>query len=288
MNPHFIFNALNGVQSVMILQGEQMANKYLGIFSKLLRFTIEMTNTEMISLEDELSYLSAYIELQKMRMQSAIVYNVVLDQEIDISNCFLPTMLLQPLIEKAIIHGITPLKTKGVIDLVVRKNEQVLILSVNDNGVGRKESARLKNFRKDGVHKSFANQIMKERIDIFNYLEKSKTDFRMEEFDDKNSEDFERISKEIKCLWVIKISSIKTNKRKKSNSFYYKKISRPLVQQDFESLLFQILQFKLDHRKRQLSEQTEFYLIPESDTSHRVPILKVDSIISIRKTNYGI
>lgn len=112
--------------------------------------------------------------------------------------------------------------------------------------------------------------------------------FIEEEFDDKNSEDFERISKEIKCLWVIKISSIKTNKRKKSNSFYYKKISRPLVQQDFESLLFQILQFKLDHRKRQLSEQTEFYLIPESDTSHRVPILKVDSIISIRKTNYGI
>lgn len=183
MNPHFIFNALNGVQSVMILQGEQMANKYLGIFSKLLRFTIEMTNTEMISLEDELGYLSAYIELQKMRMQSAIEYNVVVDQEIDISNCFLPTMLLQPLIENAIIHGITPLKTKGVIDLVVRKNEQVLILSVNDNGVGRKESARLKNFRKDGVHKSFANQIMKERIDIFNYLEKSKTDFRMEDVD---------------------------------------------------------------------------------------------------------
>jgi len=81
MNPHFIFNALNGLQSVMILQGEQMANKYLGIFSKLLRFTIEMTNTEMISLEDELGYLSAYVELQKMRMQSAIEYNVVVDQK---------------------------------------------------------------------------------------------------------------------------------------------------------------------------------------------------------------
>ena len=53
MNPHFIFNALNGVQSVMMLQGEQMANRYLGVFSKLLRFTIEMTNSEMISLEDE-------------------------------------------------------------------------------------------------------------------------------------------------------------------------------------------------------------------------------------------
>ncbi|MDG2491609.1 MAG: histidine kinase [Flavobacteriaceae bacterium] len=65
----------------MILQGEQIANKYLGIFSKLLRFTIEMTNTEMISLEDELSYLSAYIELQKMRMQSAIEYNVLVDQK---------------------------------------------------------------------------------------------------------------------------------------------------------------------------------------------------------------
>jgi len=62
MNPHFIFNALNGVQSVMMLQGEQMANRYLGIFSKLLRFTIEMTNSEMILLEDELGYLNLYVE----------------------------------------------------------------------------------------------------------------------------------------------------------------------------------------------------------------------------------
>ena len=58
MNPHFIFNALNGVQSVMILQGEAMANKYLGIFSKMLRSTMDMSNNELISLKDEVVYLT--------------------------------------------------------------------------------------------------------------------------------------------------------------------------------------------------------------------------------------
>lgn len=181
MNPHFIFNALNGVQSVMILQGEQMANKYLGIFSKLLRFTIEMTNTEMISLEDELAYIGAYAELQNMRQQNTFTFNVKMDNSLDITKCFLPTILLQPLIENAIIHGITPLKEKGVINLVIQKKDNNLILKVEDNGVGRKESARLKKARKGVMHKSYANQIMKERIDIFNYLQESKTNFYMED-----------------------------------------------------------------------------------------------------------
>ena len=75
MNPHFIFNALNGVQSVMMLQGEQMANRYLGVFSKLLRFTIEMTNSEMISLEDEFVcnlVSQKNIEISKSQKESLI------------------------------------------------------------------------------------------------------------------------------------------------------------------------------------------------------------------------
>ena len=110
MNPHFIFNALNGVQSVMMLQGEQMANRYLGVFSKLLRFTIEMTNSEMISLEDELGYLNSYVELQNMRLENGIDFMIDVDSTVDVTQCFLPTMMLQPLVENAIIHGVSSLK----------------------------------------------------------------------------------------------------------------------------------------------------------------------------------
>ena len=112
MNPHFIFNALNGVQSVMMLKGEQMANRYLGTFSKLLRFTIEMTNNEMISLKDEIGYLNTYVALQNMRLNDLISFQINVDPKIDINQCFLPTILLQPLVENAINHGIIPMKQK--------------------------------------------------------------------------------------------------------------------------------------------------------------------------------
>ena len=119
MNPHFIFNALNGVQSVMMLQGEQMANRYLGVFSKLLRFTIEMTNSEMISLEDEIGYLSSYVELQNMRLENGIDFMIDVDSTVELTQCFLPTMMLQPLVENAIIHGVSSLKNKRIILLKI-------------------------------------------------------------------------------------------------------------------------------------------------------------------------
>ena len=81
MNPHFIFNALNGVQSVMMLKGEQMANRYLGTFSKLLRFTIEMTNNEMISLKDEIGYLNTCVALQNMRLNDLISFQINVDPQ---------------------------------------------------------------------------------------------------------------------------------------------------------------------------------------------------------------
>ena len=94
---------------------------------------------------------------------------------------FLPTMTLQPLVENAIIHGVSSLKNKRIILLKIERVKNILILKVEVNGVGRKESALLRKNQKGGVHKSFAYQIMKERIDIFNYLQDTKTNFYMED-----------------------------------------------------------------------------------------------------------
>ncbi|MDC0874211.1 histidine kinase [Flavobacteriaceae bacterium] len=79
MNPHFIYNALNSIQSVMILKGERESNLYIGMLSKLLRFTLEMNTYEKISLKEEIEYLEAYIGLQKMRMdpQFDLVTNTI-------------------------------------------------------------------------------------------------------------------------------------------------------------------------------------------------------------------
>lgn len=176
MNPHFIFNALNGVQSVMILQGEAMANKYLGIFSKMLRSTMDMSNNELISLKDEVVYLTTYITFQNMRMEHQVNFEVKIDDEIDPHNCFLPTMLLQPIVENAVIHGLQPLKKSGHIKIKVSKKRNLLEIVVEDNGVGRKQSQLLKQ-KMERKHTSYASQILKERIDIYSYLRREKTDF---------------------------------------------------------------------------------------------------------------
>ena len=74
MNPHFIYNALNSLQSVMLLKGERETNRYIGMLSKLLRFTLEMSTKESITLREEIDYLEAYLGLQKMRLDSKMNY----------------------------------------------------------------------------------------------------------------------------------------------------------------------------------------------------------------------
>lgn len=181
MNPHFIFNALNSLQSIMILKGEHESNRYIGMLSKLLRFTLEMSTKESITLREEIDYLEAYLGLQKMRLDAKLKYTVQVasDFKTTAQNYFIPPMLIQPIIENAIIHGISPLKNKtGCVNLSIDKSEDYVKVRVEDNGIGLKASKNLKK-NKEKVHKSYANQILKERIDIFNYLKKKDIKFTL-------------------------------------------------------------------------------------------------------------
>lgn len=183
MNPHFIFNTLNGIQSVMILKGEQVANQYMGVFSKMLRKTLDMSITENLSLMEEIEYLQGYIDLQNIRLNHPIEFTVEVDPLIDQEKYMIAPMLLQPIEENAIIHGISPLKTQGKILLKISKKGKGLHLIVEDNGVGRSKAQLLKKEKeKDGKkHVSYATRILKERVDIFNYLHKTKSEFYLEE-----------------------------------------------------------------------------------------------------------
>ena len=92
MNPHFIFNALNSLQSIMILKGEHESNRYIGMLSKLLRFTLEMSTKESITLREEIDYLEAYLGLQKMRLDAKLKYTVQVasDFKTTAQNYFIP------------------------------------------------------------------------------------------------------------------------------------------------------------------------------------------------------
>lgn len=179
MNPHFIFNALNGMQSAMILGGEKEFNTYIKSFSKLIRNTIEMSSVDKISIADEFTYITNYIELQGHRLEEKIdlVFNI--DLEIDQNEVYLPCMMLQPIVENSIVHGIIPKKGRGKIKIDLVQEDDMLKITVIDDGIGRKAAAKQKE--KYAKHKSFATQIMRDRIDIFNYYNNKKLKFVIED-----------------------------------------------------------------------------------------------------------
>ena len=179
MNPHFIFNALNGMQTAMILGGEEEFNKYITSFSKPLRNTIEMSSVDRISITDEVAYITNYVALQGHRLEQKIDLEFNIDSEIDQNEVFLPCMMLQPIVENSIVHGIIPKKEKGKITIDLVQEDEMLKVCVTDNGIGRKAAAKQRE--KYAKHKSFATQIMRDRIDIINYYNDKKLKFRIED-----------------------------------------------------------------------------------------------------------
>lgn len=190
MNPHFIFNTLNSIQSIMFIEGHEKANYYMGVFSGLLRKTLDMSvsTDDELSLKDELSYINEYLQLQNLRMKAPIELIVDLHPPVDPERYRVAPMLLQPLVENAILHGISPLNTAGKIQITIKQNNQILIIYVEDNGIGRKNSSRRKQSLGKTIHqrKSHATHILRERIDGFNYLYQANCEFYLEDVIRKN------------------------------------------------------------------------------------------------------
>lgn len=168
MNPHFIFNSLNSVQFFIVDKDMATANRYLGRFGHLIRQTLDNSGHSMISLEQEKQYLDTYLELEKMRRPDAFDYEIKVDEELDISDLFLPPMLLQPYVENAVKHGVSH-KTdeKGKIDITMEQQNGSLICTVADNGLGRAATKALKANNPAG-HQSKGMGITEERIAVLN------------------------------------------------------------------------------------------------------------------------
>ena len=180
MNPHFIFNALNGMQSAMVLKGEKEFNKYITSFSKLIRDTTEMSREDKISISDEIKYITNYISLQSLRLEHDIALSIHVDSAINKDEVFLPCMMLQPIVENSIVHGIIPKKANGFISIDMSAVGDMFRVTLMDDGIGRKAAEKAKE-RYQRTHKSFATQIMRDRIDIFNYYNEDQLNFDMED-----------------------------------------------------------------------------------------------------------
>lgn len=164
MNSHFVFNTLNNLQSLVIQNRKKEANKIFSEFSKLIRYTLNMSRTEYITLAEELRYIQSYVFLEKSRLDDQLLFTLV--NEVVIPNKIkIPSMLFQPIIENAIIHGLKPKTSNRKLTVTFKTSNDTLIGIVEDNGIGRKNA--LKN--KSKLHHSVGSEILNERIQLLNY-----------------------------------------------------------------------------------------------------------------------
>lgn len=146
MNPHFIFNALNSIQRYIIRKDTQSAYSYLESFSRLIRKILENSRKPEISIQEEVEWISLYLELEAMRFESAFSYSFELDPLLEKSSLSIPTMLIQPIIENAIWHGIMPKEDLegSWVKIRLRQEGSNIICIVEDNGIGMERSRELK------------------------------------------------------------------------------------------------------------------------------------------------
>ena len=170
MNPHFIFNALNSVNSFIAQNDERAANRYLTEFSKLMRNVLNNSEKDFIVLADEIELLELYLRLEHQRFEDKFEYVLNIDPTIEINKFQIPPMLLQPYIENAVWHGLRYKKELGkLLVSMTKKDENSIEILITDDGIGRKESEKFKTTnQKKQQSKGMSN--IKERIAILNNM----------------------------------------------------------------------------------------------------------------------
>jgi ligand-binding sensor domain-containing protein len=162
MNPHFIFNALNTIKGYYGQEKVIEANAFIGKFARLLRLNLDYSDA-MIPLDQEIALLRTYLELSQIRYPDKIEFQINIPPEVNPMDIMIPSMLHQPFVENAVIHGVAPKKGTGLITVDFRLSGTEIISTIRDTGVGRATSTQQK--LRD-PHKPLATQITIERLQL--------------------------------------------------------------------------------------------------------------------------
>jgi two-component system LytT family sensor kinase len=159
LNPHFLFNALAGIQNLMNKNDVDNANRYLSKFARLTRNVLD--SKELISLTEEKTLLDDYLQMEQLRF--GFQYTIKATEDLDVENIEIPTMLLQPFVENAVKHGISEKGNEGKIEINFEKQSSNLVLQIKDNGIG---------FDTSETYKGLGLALSKNRISLLNTVYK--------------------------------------------------------------------------------------------------------------------
>jgi LytS/YehU family sensor histidine kinase len=189
MNPHFIFNSLNSIQNYILKNEKEKANDYLLEFSKLIRIILENSDSTSILLSNEISTLELYVGLEKKRVRNEFKYTVEIDPIINLQECTIPSLLIQPYVENSIWHGKVYDNPEGEIKIIITKENDLLFFEIIDNGMGIKQAEKFKINKQ--AHTSLGSTVTKKRIDLLSDLNHELSEVKISEaFADQNLSKF--------------------------------------------------------------------------------------------------
>lgn len=165
MNPHFLYNALNTIQSYVYMNDRKNAGLYISKFSDLTRKILDHSSKDLVTLAEELEALTLYLELENMRFDNGIQYTITTDPNINTNTALIPPLLLQPYVENAIKHGLFHKRENRKLQIRFTKTQAGIMVEIEDNGIGRKRREEVHRTR-PREHQPFSMSANKKRLEI--------------------------------------------------------------------------------------------------------------------------
>jgi hypothetical protein len=188
MNPHFIFNSLNSIENFIMRNERRAASTYLNKFSELIRIILDSSRTELVPFVKDLEAIKLYVELEQLRFNNKFSFSTNIDPELINGEYNVPALLIQPYIENAVLHGLSQSESQNLhLNLSAVLEEDYIIYTIHDNGIGRVKSNQYKNENKP-FHKSVGLQLTQERIDIFNLEQDAESSVEVIDLYNENGE----------------------------------------------------------------------------------------------------
>lgn len=193
MNPHFVFNAMNSIQNLIINNKSDEADLYVSKLSGLMRRYLESSKEKYISMEDELEIIEAYLQLEKLRFGNRIKYHIVCDLSKEDLKTKIPATMIQPFVENALKHGLFHKQSNGNIYIKIHGNKNDLFIIVEDDGVGR---AKVKDIQRKNrsSHNSTGIQSIKNKLEVLRKLDNISIDLEVEDLMNGNTPSGTRVN----------------------------------------------------------------------------------------------
>lgn len=180
MNPHFIYNSLNSIQSYILKNEPHKSSKYLSMFGKLMRRILENSQQPAVTLDEEIEALKLYVDLELLRFYNSFTFHINIQNGIDIRTIKIPPLVIQPYVENAIHHGLRLKQEKGNLWLSIQKDKDKTLIIVEDDGVGREKATTVKNQSNINT-KSYGTEITSKRLSLLKELYKNEVSVRIED-----------------------------------------------------------------------------------------------------------